>query len=1188
VVTAGEREVGLQDKYTLERGTVFMTGVQALVRLPIEQARRDRAAGLRTGTLVSGYPGSPLGGYDLELARARPFLTPLDVHHVPGLNEELAAASVWGSQMIELFGHSRFDGVTGIWYGKSPGVDRILDVLRHANFGGGPSNSGLLALAGDDPNAKSSTLPNASEWDFVACAMPVLYPATVGELLTLGLHGIALSRLVGLWTALKCVTNLCDGGASVEVAPDRPRIVLPDLGDFAKPQAFSLLAPVSIELEQHLFERRLPAVHAYARANRLDEIVQRGPHDRLGLVAAGKTWTDLRQALLDLGLGEAELAGLGVRVLKLGLLYPIEPGIVREFARGLEEIVVVEEKRDLIEGQLRAILYPGPDRPTIVGKADEQGRPLFPWHGELDQDLIAERLGPRLLRLDGVPGSVGRRLRELEEIRGRRYPVVARRLPNYCSGCPHNRSTVAVEGEVIGGGIGCHGMGALMTQEERGLAFATPMGAEGAPWIGAAPFADLDHLVQNVGDGTFFHSASQSLRACVAAGVNITFKLLYNRHVSMTGGQHPEGESDVATLTRYLEAEGVARTIVVSENPAAHARARLAANARVVDRSRYEEAVRELRRVPGVTVLIFDQECAAEKRRARKRGNLPRPERYVFINEDVCEGCGDCGDVSNCMSVQPVETEFGRKTQIHQASCNQDYSCLKGDCPAFLTVTTAKGLVRRRTPSIAADEVPEPARRVEAGRGYRVYLPGIGGTGVVTTNQVLAYAALIEGKQVHVLDQTGLAQKGGAVLSSLLVYEGEEDPRLANKVGLGQADLVLGLDLLGVVAPVNADRMSPARTVVVGNTTLAPTAEAIRHVDFPMPGESLLQRAADRYSRASENVYVEAGAVAEALFGDQATANVFLVGVAYQAGLLPLSAASIEAAIRLNGVAVEANLQAFRYGRLYLHDPGRVRGSIGRPAPTLEEVRRRQLARLDGQGPRYQELLDRCAGMSEETRRLLALRVGELIQYQDPAYAAGYVDEVLATWERERQVAPGHEQLTRAAARYLYKLLAYKDEYEVARLLLKEEWAERVRETFVDPRVSFNLHPPLLRERGLRHKLELGPWFRPALRALVRMRRLRGTRWDPFGRTRVRRLERELIGWYRGLLAELRAGLTEGNHGLAVEIASLPDRIRGYEDLKLSNAEAARRLAAERLERFRAGAAPDPAGTARAATSPPR
>jgi indolepyruvate ferredoxin oxidoreductase len=1173
VATAQGREVRLEDRYTLERGTVFLTGIQALVRLPIEQARRDRAAGLRTGILISGYPGSPLGGYDLELARAQRFLEPLDIHHVPGLNEELAAASVWGSQMIERFGHSRFDGVTGIWYGKSPGVDRTLDVFRHANFGGGPSNSGMLALAGDDPNAKSSTLPNASEWDFVACSMPVLYPATVGELLSLGLHGIALSRLVGLWTALKCVTNLCDGGASVRLAPDQPRIVLPELGDFEKPQSFSLLAPASIELERHLFERRIPAVHVYARANRLDEIVWRGPRDRVGLVAAGKTATDLRQALLDLGLGEAELAALGIRVLQIRLLYPLDPAIVREFAEGLEEIVVVEEKRDLIEGQLRAILYPGPHRPLVVGKTDERGRPLFPWHGELDQDAIAERVGPRLLRLGPVPEQLRRRLREIEEIRGRRYTTFAQRLPNYCSGCPHNRSTVAVEGEVVGGGIGCHGMGALMTQPERGFAFATPMGAEGAPWIGAAPFVDLDHVVQNVGDGTFFHSASQSLRACVAAGVNITFKLLYNRHIAMTGGQRPQGAFDIITLTRYLRAEGVARTIVVSERPSEYRGSELADNAAVYDRSRYGEAVRELRRVPGVTVLIFDQECAAEKRRARKRGRSPMPSQYIFINEEVCEGCGDCGRISNCMSVQPVETEFGRKTQVHQSSCNQDYSCLQGDCPAFLTVTTSEGLAPRHPPPLAPDELPEPGGRVEARHGYRIYLPGIGGTGVVTTNQVLAYAALIEGKQVSILDQTGLAQKGGAVLSSLLVHEGEENPSLANRVGLGGADLVLGLDLLGVANPINADRMSPERTVVVANSSVVPTAEAIRHVGFLMPAESMLRHAVDRYSRASENVYVDAGGMAEVLFGDQMMANLLVVGAAYQAGLLPMSAASIEAAIQLNGVDVERNLQAFRYGRLSVHDAERVQRLTRPHVPTLEEVRQRQLAQLNGRGARYLELLERCAGMSEETRRLLALRVGELIRYQGPAYAAGYVDDVVAIWEREQGVAPGREELTQAVARFLYKLLAYKDEYEVARLLLKEEWAERVRQTFVRPRVAFNLHPPLLREWGLRRKLRFGPWFRPVLWMLTHLRWLRGTSWDPFGRTRMRRLERELIGWYRGVLAELREGLTADNHDQAVEIASIPDHIRGYEGLKLANAERARRLAGERLERFRASEA---------------
>ncbi|MEP7105499.1 MAG: indolepyruvate ferredoxin oxidoreductase family protein, partial [Chloroflexota bacterium] len=1062
VAPVARREVKLDDRYVLDEGTVFMTGVQALVRLPIEQAKRDREAGLRIGTLISGYPGSPLGGYDLELHRARRFLEPLDIKLVPGLNEELAAANVWGSQMTEVMGPSQFDGVTGIWYGKSPGVDRCLDMFRHANLGGGPKHSGLLALAADDPQAKSSTIPNQSEWDFVACGMPVLAPAGVGELVGLGLHGIALSRLTGLWPAMKCVTNVCDGAASVRVSRDLAQITIPDLGDFQKPSSFIFFAPGSIELERHLFEERFPAAFAYARANRLNQVVQRGRKDRLGVVAAGKTYTDLVQAFTEMGLGEAQLAELGIRVLKLGMIYPLEPQVVREFAQGLDEIVVVEEKRDLVESQLRSILYGDAQRPAVVGKRDEHGHALFPIFGELDADLVIERLGARLLRLGGAPESVSRRLKEIEEVRGREYTAFARRMPNYCPGCPHNRSTVRTDGELVGGGIGCHGMAPMMTQDERTTMFAAPMGAEGSPWIGASPWVDSPHFVQNVGDGTFFHSASQSVRACVAADVNITFKLLYNRHVAMTGGQHAEGSQDVVPLTHYLKSEGVKRTIVVSEYYDDYAGAELADNARVYDRTRYEEAVRELREVPGVTVLLFDQECAAEKRRARKRGTLPEPEKYVFINEDVCEGCGDCGDVSNCMSVQPVDTELGRKTQIHQASCNKDYSCTRGDCPSFLTVYTSKGLVKKTAPAIEASAIAEPARRVGARNGYRVYMPGIGGTGVVTANQVLAYAAMMEGKQVHVLDQTGLAQKGGAVLSSLTVYEGDPQPHMSNKVGLGRADLMVGLDTLGVVNAPNADRMAPARTVVVGDSTVQPTAEVVRHVNFMLPGKSVLQRAVDAHSRAEENVWVEAGKTSEALFGDQALTNIFMIGVAYQAGLLPVSSEAVEAAVGLNGVAVEKNLQAFRYGRLFKADPAQVTRLLGEPVLFADEVRERQLATLGAHA----------------------------------GFARRYVDGVLGVWEKEQAAVPGQEALTQAAARYLFKLMAYKDEYEVARLLLKGEWAQRVRATFNDPQVKFNLHPPLLRERGLKNKLELGRWFKPMLGMLVPLRRVRGTPWD--------------------------------------------------------------------------------------------
>ncbi|MGI8564722.1 MAG: indolepyruvate ferredoxin oxidoreductase family protein [Candidatus Dormibacter sp.] len=1148
--------VSLEDKYTLEIGRAFMTGVQALVRLPMIQAQRDRAARLRTGIMISGYPGSPLGGYDLELARAKKHLEPLDIHLRPGLNEELAATVVWGSQMTEVF-QSTYDGVTGIWYGKSPGVDRCLDIFKHANLGGGPRHSGLLALAADDPQAKSSTLPNASEWDFVACGMPVLAPASVSELLELGLHGIALSRLTGLWPALKCVTNLCDGGATVDLSPAKPPIVIPDLGDFQKPNSFLFFAPGSIEMERHLFEERFPAAHAYARANQLNRITVKGRRDRLGLVASGKSFSDLRQALLDLGLDAPALQRLGVRVLKVGMPYPLDPQVVREFAQGLQEIVVIEEKRDLVEGQVRNLLYDLPKRPHVLGKLNAEGQHWFPYFGELDADLVAERIGPRLLELGGGD-PVSRRLSAVAEVRGRSYDAFLRRLPNYCPGCPHSRSTVSLDGELVGGGIGCHGMAPMMSQPERRTINAAPMGAEGSAFIGLAPFVDTEHFLQNVGDGTFFHSASQSVRACVAAGVNITFKLLYNGHVAMTGGQHATGATDVPTLTRYLESEGVRRTIVVSEDPDRWHLARLASNAKLFPRERYEAAVRELRDTPGVTVLVFDQECAAEKRRARKRGKQPQPTKFIFINEEVCEGCGDCGDISNCMSVQPIETEFGRKTQIHQSSCNKDYSCSRGDCPSFLTVISEGGVVRKPVPELSLDKLPEPAGKPSVPPdGYRVYMPGIGGTGVVTTNQVLAVAAMLGGKAVHALDQTGLAQKGGAVLSSLVILPGEQDPYRSNRVGVAGADLMLGLDALGVVAPLNADRMAPGRTVVVADSSLQPTAETVRHVDILLPGKSALESAIDQWSQPERNVWIDAGKTAEALFGDQMLTNTFMLGVAYQSGVLPVAFADLEEAIRLNGVAVDRNLQAFRYGRLYRHDPAAVRRSLSPPPLRYEEVRKQYLQRLGDLGGAYQEMLADAgrAGLSEDLRRALGYRLGELIGYQDVAYAGRYLARVLEVHAAEQQVLPGNEELVTQAVRHLYKLMAYKDEYEVARLLLKQEWELRVKETFDKPKVRYNLHPPFLRDRGLKRKLELGGWFRPFLQTLIPLRRLRGTAWDPFARSEIRRLERALISWYEELLDEICANLTPANHGTAVQLAATPDRIRGYEQIKQRNAD---------------------------------
>ncbi len=701
----------------------------------------------------------------------------------------------------------------------------------------------------------------------------------------------------------------------------------------------------------------------------------------------------------------------------------------------------------------------------------------------------------------------------------------------------------------------------MMSQPERRTINAAPMGAEGSAFIGLAPFVDTEHFLQNVGDGTFFHSASQSVRACVAAGVNITFKLLYNGHVAMTGGQHATGATDVPTLTRFLESEGVRRTIVVSEASDRWQAARLASNAKLFPRERYEDAVRELRDTPGVTVLVFDQECAAEKRRARKRGKQPQPTKFIFINEEVCEGCGDCGDISNCMSVQPIETEFGRKTQIHQSSCNKDYSCSRGDCPSFLTVISEGGVVRKPVPELSLDRLPEPASKPSLpADGYRVYMPGIGGTGVVTTNQVLAVAAMLGGKAVHALDQTGLAQKGGAVLSSLVILPGQQDPYRSNRVGVAGADLMLGLDALGVVAPLNADRMAPGRTLVVADSSLQPTAETVRHVDILLPGKSALERAIDQWSQSERNVWIDAGKTAEALFGDQMLTNTFMLGVAYQSGALPVAFVDLEEAIRLNGVAVDRNLQAFRYGRLYRHDPAAVRRALSTPPLRYEEVRKQYLKQLGDQGGAYQEMLADAggAGLCEDLRTALAHRLGELVGYQDVAYARRYLARVLAVHAAEQQVLPGHEELATQAVRHLYKLMAYKDEYEVARLLLKQEWELRVKETFDKPKVRYNLHPPFLRDRGLKRKLELGGWFRPFLRTLIPLRRVRGTAWDPFARSEIRRLERALISWYEELLDDICANLTPANHGTAVQLAATPDRIRGYEQIKQRNADLVR------------------------------
>ncbi|MBI3455226.1 MAG: indolepyruvate ferredoxin oxidoreductase family protein [Candidatus Rokubacteria bacterium] len=1180
--------VTLEDRYLREEGPVYLSGLQALVRLPIDQHRRDRRAGLRIGTFVSGYPGSPLGGYDLALQQARALLEQHDIVHVPGANEELAATALSGTQMLDHYPHSRYDGVVGLWYGKGPGVDRSGDALKHGNFAGTSRSGAVVVLSGEDHEAKSSTMPYQDDYAFVGHGMPIVYPAATGEFLTLGLHAIAMSRFSGCWVAMKLVGQLADGGEIVEVAPDRPPIVVPELRiggrPFTKSTDFTFFPGTNIETERRLYYERHRAVLAYARANGLDRVEVRADHDRAGIITAGKGYADTRQALLDLGLDDAALRRLGVRLLRVGLLYPLDAALVREVAQDLEEVIVVEEKRGFLEAQVKEALCGLGRAIRVVGKLDEAGAPLFPIQGGMDSDLVAERLGPRLLRLagehPGIHSGIAGRLAELRAIRDRPYETLPGRTPNYCSGCPHNISTRLLPGEVAWGSPGCHSFASIIEEPERHIVSMTQLGGEGLPWIGLQPFTDRRHMVQNVGDGSLFHSSYLNIRFCVAAGVNITFKILYNGYVANTGAQEMVGGKPIPELTRLLETEGVRRIAVLTQTPRAYRHARLASNARVYPVERQDAVLKELAGEPGVTVFIYDGMCANERRRRQKRGKLPVPNKFVVINEEVCENCGHCGALTNCMSLQKVDTELGPKTQIHASSCNQDYSCLGGDCPSFVTVETREGTGYRRpaTPALDADAAPEPAARVGLDRPYHVYIPGVGGTGVITINALLCYAALMDGLRVLSYDQTGAAQKWGPVLSSLVLARPGQ-PLAANKVGAGKADLYLAFDLMAAASRVNLDRCDPARTAAVINTTLLPSGEMVRDVHFVPPVEAM-QAAIARVTDPGRSVSVGARRTAEALFGDYMATNMFALGVAYQAGLLPLTAEGIEGAIRLNGVQVAQTLQAFRYGRFSVADPARVRALVEPPRRTVEDERARVLARLGGRDAHaYVSLLDRVSHLDEEARRMLAIRIAELIDYQDARYPERYVAFVRQVAARERAAAPGRVELTHAVIRSLYQLMAYKDEYEVARLHLKPAFHAQVPGLFVEPRrLVYHFHPPLLRAMGLTRKLAFGPWFTPVLRLLRGMRGLRGTPWDVFGWAAVRREERRLVSWYAALVEAALAHLDEESHPAVVELARLPDGVRGYEAIKLTNLRAVEARADElmaRLTRTRVAAAPD-------------
>jgi indolepyruvate ferredoxin oxidoreductase len=1140
----------LQDRYTLEEGRVYLNGMQALVRLVLDQHRADRRRGLDTAGLVSGYPGSPVGGVDDEMLANRELLAQHQVVFQPGLNEELAATAIFGAQTVQAVPQPKHDGVFGLWYGKSPGVDRAADAFRHANFRGVARHGGVLCVAGDDPHARSTIYPSDSNLVFASFLMPLLAPGNIQELLDFGLHGYALSRASGLWVGFKLVTDVADSCASALVSPDRVQPVLPTVTWEGQPFTPNLrvneAGPPMLQAERQIVGAQLEVAREYARLNGLNRITVNPAQARIGLLTGGKTYYDLRQALHDLGLDDAALEAAGIRILTLGMLYPVEPSIVHEFARGLDEIIVVEDKRAFLELAVKDLLYGAEHRPAVVGKHDELGRELFPAFGELSADVIARVLRSRLgarLPLATPCASVPR-----STLAAIAVQAVAGRTPYFCSGCPHNRSLRVPAGSVVGAGIGCHVMALWMGNVFGNVTGYTQMGGEGAQWVGVAPFTGTKHFFQNLGDGTFHHSGSLAIRFAVAAGTHITYKVLYNQAVAMTGGQDVTGGLSVPAMVDMLLAEGVKLVIVTTDEPQRYPGGK-ASKAQVWHRDRLVEAEEILAATPGVTVLINDQQCAAEKRRLRRRGKLEYKPKTVFINERVCEGCGDCGRKSNCLSVQPVATEFGRKTQIHQSSCNQDFSCLDGDCPSFLTVEAAAGAraqpPKREPLPFPADIVLPQPQPTTSGR-FSACLMGIGGTGVVTVNQILGTAAFLDGRKVQTYDHTGSSQKGGAVISHLKILEAGEDA--APTLSKGSADLYLAFDALVAVNADNLALASPERSIAVVSTTQVPTGQMVSDVGTSYPALQALAGRIDAASRADRNVFLDAQRVAERLLGDHMACNLLMVGVAWQLGALPISAGAIEAAIRLNGVAREMNLAAFRWGRLYVVDRARVEAVLQQdaaPAAAQEVLSAEAQAIVDS------------VGATGALLAALRVRVPELIAWQDAGYARRYAQQVAKVKVAARRFGSDGDALALAVARNLYKLMAYKDEYEVARLHLAAAAQQALRATFgPEARIAWHFQPTFLRQLGVKKKIKVGSWFRPVLQVLQSLKKLRGGPLDILGMTPLRRIERALIGHYVALIDAACERLDAATLPQAVELAEAPDLVRGYEDVKLANVRA--------------------------------
>ncbi|WP_050467807.1 indolepyruvate ferredoxin oxidoreductase family protein [Herbaspirillum chlorophenolicum] len=1165
-------DVTLDDKYTLERGRVFMTGIQALVRLPMLQREADRRAGLNTAGFVTGYRGSPLGSVDQTAEKAKKYLDAHQVKFHPGMNEDLAATSVWGTQQVNLFPGAQHDGVFSLWYGKGPGVDRCGDVFKHANMAGTSAHGGVLVIAGDDHAAKSSTTAHQSEHILKACGIPVLYPSTVQEYLDYGLHGWAMSRYTGLWVAMKCVTDLVESGMSVMIDPDRVQIQLPQ--DFAlPPDGLNIRQPDTVlAQEARMNNYKWYAALAYARVNKLNQIVWDSPRAKIGIITAGKSYLDTRQALDDLGIDEQVARDIGIRLYKVGMTWPLEAEGVREFAQGLEEILVVEEKRQILEYQLKEELYNWRDdvRPRVVGKFDDtgewsgsqrdgHGNWLLPATYELNPAQIARAIATRISRYFAghpVEQRVRARVAFLEakeatlNISTKPDPNKDR-IPHFCSGCPHNTSTKLPDGSRGLAGIGCHYM---VTWMDRESSIFTHMGGEGVTWVGQAPFTSEKHVFANLGDGTYFHSGLLAVRASVAAKVNITYKILYNDAVAMTGGQEFDGPLDPAMISRQLAAENVSPIIVVTDEPDKYpADTKWAEGITIRHRSELDAVQRELREVTGVSAMIYDQTCASEKRRRRKRNAYPDPAKRAVINEAVCEGCGDCSVQSNCLSVEPLETEFGRKRQINQSSCNKDYSCVTGFCPSFVTVEGGKLKKPARvqpgaeaTP--AMPKLPEPVLPSLADP-YGILVTGVGGTGVITIGQIIAMAAHVEGRVCSVLDMSGLAQKGGPVMSHVRVAD-SPDHLYSTRVGTGAADLVIGCDVIVTAGRDALSRMGEGRTHAAVNSTQMPTAAFVRNPDWQFPAASSEGEISKACGR--DNVaLVDAGHIATALMGDAIATNMFMLGYAWQKGWVPLSEAALLRAIELNALQVDFNKQAFAWGRVAAHDIDTVLNAAKRNGMTAQVIEFKR-------APTLEETVER--------------RIGFLTSYQNAAYARRYSDFVQQVRSAESALGDAGKglRLTQAVAQYLFKLMAYKDEYEVARLYTDGAFHDKIASMFEgDYQVKFHLAPPLLAKHdvdGHLVKQQYGSWMMPAFGVLAKLRFLRGTAFDPFGYTAERKQERALIDEYRTTMSRLLGKLTAGNLAQVIAVARIPEDIRGYGHVKERHLKAAKQKEASLLK----------------------